>query len=373
MIEKKTDRDLSLGKRVVFSVIITCCLVVGAELAIRVWAYFFRTSYEQYNPATGRLELVPNIRYTTRTGNEFWINSKGFLGPEFRDHKNQSVYRIFAIGDSCTFGDGTWKNAYPALVEQLLNGKGSRNKFEVINAGIEGYNSSFALDRVNDTILRYEPDLIMVYVGWNDLMKSDPHSMANSSNHTLFARFKQQSYLVKAYRKLIFYYIRPVLWRPKLVNNKGGSSSFDDYVPNVYRDNLQAMIKALKVKGIKIILFTLPTVLTPQMTYEDLQKQNVVFPYYSGAYSVADFLSIVHAYNKVIRELGEEYNVPIVDLFTVFNNMDKRGLFWDTMHPSYEGHHLIARSVFERIEAIQLDEDQCRAFGWDSLCLSQHN
>ena len=54
-------RHLSTGKQVLFSLIIVVGLIVAAEGAVRIWALYFRTSYERYNRHTGRLELVPNI------------------------------------------------------------------------------------------------------------------------------------------------------------------------------------------------------------------------------------------------------------------------------------------------------------------------
>src|SRR5262245_26007173 len=115
MPEKK--QSLSWQKQILFSVIIILLLLAVGEAALRTWAFFFRTSYEQYNFASGRLELVPNLRFTTQRGDEFVINSKGFLGPEFRDLPADGVSRIIAIGDSCTFSDGIWTHAYPGLLE----------------------------------------------------------------------------------------------------------------------------------------------------------------------------------------------------------------------------------------------------------------
>jgi len=87
-------RRLPVGKQILFSAIIVCALLVLLEGTIRLWPFYFRTSYERYNWTTGRLELVPNLRYTTPGGGEFWINSRGFVGPEFEDQPTPGVYRI---------------------------------------------------------------------------------------------------------------------------------------------------------------------------------------------------------------------------------------------------------------------------------------
>ena len=106
-------------------------------------------------------------------GNEFMINSKGFVGPEFSDRPVEGVRRVIAIGDSCTFSEGFWRLAYPGILQELLADR-SGEPFEVLNAGIEGYNSTFALERLRHEIIRYRPQLVTIYIGWNDLMKTDP-------------------------------------------------------------------------------------------------------------------------------------------------------------------------------------------------------
>ncbi len=355
MPEKKKQKNLSLTKQIVFSLIIVSCLIGLAEVSIRIWAYYFRTSYERYNPDTGRLELIPNIRYT-ENGNEFWINSKGFVGPEFDEQPAEGVYRIISVGDSCTFGAGFWKLTYPAIVESLLNEQNRENrKFEVLNAGIEGYNSTFALERIKQEIIPYHPNLVTIYIGWNDLMKVDPENLSATGKYTFLAEWLEKSYLVKAYKKLLFIYLRPLLFKPKLIADEAEAHAYDDFVPTMYQENLEAMIQELRKHGIQVMLFTLPTVVRPLMTQAELKRQNVFFPYFAGTYSVDKFLSLHRAYNNVIREVGVKYNVPVVDLDRIFNQHDKDKLFWDTMHPSRKGHQLIAEAVSKAIlEEMQL-------------------
>ena len=142
--------ELTFGKQVFFTAIILIGLLAIGEVGIRVWAYYFRTSYEQYNRRTGRLELVPNLHYQAQDGHEFRINSKGFVGPDFADMPPPGTTRIIAVGDSCTFTLGLWEIAYPAVAQRLLSTKMTKDKFEYVNAGVEGYNSHFALGRINE-------------------------------------------------------------------------------------------------------------------------------------------------------------------------------------------------------------------------------
>ena len=171
----------SFKKQAFFFLIVSVCLLSLAEASIRTWAYFFRTSYERYNPVTKRLELVPNLRLQ-QGRDEFLINSKGFVGLEFDQEKTKGTFRIISIGDSCTFTNGIWARAYPAILDRLLNEERPQKAFEVINAGIEGYNSTLARARLTDEILKYHPDMVTIYIGWNDLMKTSAQDVLPSGD-----------------------------------------------------------------------------------------------------------------------------------------------------------------------------------------------
>jgi len=345
---------LPVGKQILLSTIIVCALLVGLEGTVRLWTFYFRTSYERYNWSTGRLELVPNIRYTTPSGSEFWINSRGFVGPEFEERPEPGVYRIMAVGDSCTFATGAWRIGYPSVLERSLNDTSASRRFEVINAGIEGYNSGFALDRIRQELIRYQPRLVIIYVGWNDLMKMDPSSPAGSDRYRLLAQIMNESYLIKAYKKLIFMDLRPRLSRPTFSTDAVDVHAYDAFVPTDYRSNLGQIVRVLRDHDMKVVLATLPTVVRPGMTLDELRRANVVFPYFVGAYDVSRFLSLHRAYNRTIREVGSSENVDIVDLAASFDSLaTKTEYFWDTMHPNEKGNVLVAASLFRRIREVE--------------------
>lgn len=349
-------RRFGIGKQIVFSAIIVVGLLLLAEGAVRTWALVFRTSYERYNARTGRLELVPNLRYTNSRGQEFWINSKGFVGPEFDDHPGPDVYRIIALGDSCTFATGFWKVGYPSQLQALLNDGRSSRRFEVINAGIEGYNSAFALARIRGELLRYRPHLMIIYIGWNDLMKTDPANASGVDEYPLLAELLDRSYLIKAYKKVLFLNLRPMAFRPSTADGADEANTFAGFVPAAYRSNLKEMIQVLETHGIETLLVTLPTVVQPGMTAPELQKAHVFFPYFAGAYGVAPLLSLHRVYNRTIMEVGRGAGVEVVDLHGTFEPIrDRTGHFWDTMHPNERGGALIAEILSQRIGKLEAE------------------
>jgi lysophospholipase L1-like esterase len=337
------------AKAVLFTTILMLATLTTMEVAIRIWAYYFRSTYEVYDATKGRYMPVPGV-HPISGGPPLVINSKGFIGPEFDAKKPLDVYRIFSIGDSCTFG--YMDVAYPGLLHARLNTAGSGQRYEVINAGVEGYDSGFALARLKDDVLQYQPDLVTIYVGWNDFMKVNPENLGETGRYASVARLMEQSYLVKAYKKVIFSYIRPHIVKPSVVSTPKDLHAYDSFEPTAFLDNLTEMIRTLKSQNIKVLVMTRPTVVRESMRHEEIKQQNVVFPWYGSAYSVNRLLSLHQAYNRTIRKLAAQERVPLLDLAAEFEKHDKNGLFWDTMHPSEKGHQLIAELLFRRLKNV---------------------
>jgi len=225
----------------------------------------------------------------------------------------------------------------------------------VINAGIEGYTSQYALGRLRDELVQYTPDMVLVYVGWNDLMKVNPNNLSATGKYTWLNKLIDKSYLLKAYNKILFYYLRPIFLKPEVNSSIADVHAFDQFTPLVFQNNLDSIVSLSIQRRITPVLLTLPTVVTNGMTQEDLKNRHVFFPYYAGTYSVSKFLSLHRAYNETIRRVATKYEVPLVDLDWLFNLRTKRDLFWDTMHPSEKGHKLIAEFLAERISQISTD------------------
>jgi lysophospholipase L1-like esterase len=342
-------RTLSWPKAVVFSILPVLFLLFLVEGGLRLYSWYFRTAYERYNTATGRLELVPNLQVKIPGGPRILINSKGFVGAEFADVKPAGIHRVFAVGDSCTFA-GDWDVSYSAFLEKMLNADGRR--YEIINAGIEGYNSEYALGRIRDDVLKYDPDLVTIYIGWNDLMKVSPSNMSSSGRVTWLGAALNHSYLYKGLSKVMFLYVRPQLMPPGLSGDESEFHVFDEFVPATYEENVTAMVALLRDRNVRVLLLTRPTVLTRNMSAEDLKTQHVFFPYFPEAYSVPRLISLHRAYNNSIRRLGARMQVPVVDLDELFDQQDKRTLFWDTMHPSKQGHELIAAALAPQVRQL---------------------
>jgi lysophospholipase L1-like esterase len=351
-VNKSDEIRFGAGKSILFATIIFFTLLAMMEFSLRTWAYFFREQYERYDSESETFVLVPGEHRQGRR--VIKINSAGFIGEELKTKTDEQI-RIVGLGDSCTFGAGDYETAYPKLLDDLLSeGPGGNGRIEVINAGVEGHNSTMALSRYNYMVAPLEPDVVIVYIGWNDLMKTDPYGQSGENTLSAFVRSIDTLWITRGIRKAVFFYLRPSL-NPPATGPESYRNTFEGFTPRRYQDNLDLILQSIVDDGAVPVLLTLPTVVRPNMTADDLKEAGVFFPYYPSAYAVGDFLQLVEAYNDVIRDAADTHGVPLIDIASDFSGLTpSTDYFYDTMHLSEKGRRSLAQKVAEYLRANNL-------------------
>ena len=106
---------------------------------------------------------------------ELKFNSKGFRGEEFSEEKPSDVFRIFMVGGSTMLGAETTNDTtIPSIVQKMYEQEKLDREIEIINVGISGGNTLTELELIKSKIINYDPDLIMIYDGWNDISADYP-------------------------------------------------------------------------------------------------------------------------------------------------------------------------------------------------------
>ncbi|HXJ34718.1 MAG TPA: hypothetical protein VMS22_11860 [Candidatus Eisenbacteria bacterium] len=130
------------------------------------------------------IRLTPNFRDTRGIAH----NAQGFRRSEDTPReKPPGTYRIFLMGGSTGYGLQSLSRfgvaKYPVIrndetidhyLEQALDGKVDGLRVEVINAAITSFYSHHHLIYLNQTILKYHPDLVIFLDGFNDYYNTDP-------------------------------------------------------------------------------------------------------------------------------------------------------------------------------------------------------
>lgn len=99
------------------------------------------------------------------------INSLGMRGPEIDENKTTGTYRILALGDSFTFGIGVRdEDTFVRRIEKQLNAQATSapTRYEVLNAGVEGYNTRDEVITLEHRWLKLQPDVVLITFYLND-------------------------------------------------------------------------------------------------------------------------------------------------------------------------------------------------------------
>ena len=117
--------------------------------------------------SSSSLELIP---YDIKLK----FNSEGFRGEEFEAVKKSNVYRIFMVGGSTMLSAGTINDVtVPSILQKIFTSTNLETEIQVLNVGMSGSNTTNEKDLIK-SLVRYDPDLIIMYDGWNDLNTDFP-------------------------------------------------------------------------------------------------------------------------------------------------------------------------------------------------------
>jgi hypothetical protein len=174
---------ISHWKIVLFAILFLTIVAAGLEFGVRYYLqetrgydgeHLYQFAFDPYK------NILPSPNYVDTRGIRH--NSKGFRrSTEVSVAKSSGAYRIFLMGGSTAYGTGgLWphiddkyavlKNSetIDAYLEQALSSALSGRKVEVINAAITSTWTHHNLIYLNQTILKYNPDMVLFLDGFND-------------------------------------------------------------------------------------------------------------------------------------------------------------------------------------------------------------
>ncbi len=319
-------------------------LTVAAETGLRVWAHHHRVVFEEYDAAADTYRLVPGT-YETDEGDVVRINDDGLRGPALAD-RDAIDLRVVAVGDSCTFGSGGEMGPYPARLQQLLAPERTPGRrIEVVNAGVAGALTRDVVRRFDTVVAPLQPDVVLVYVGWNDLMKRSPLTQRGGSLAARASAWLDDLWLVRGARKALYHHARR-LGRGPATGEASRSGRFESFVPGAFEARLDELLAAIRDAGAQPVVLTLATPLRLQMSPALVEDRGIFYPFFFGADRSGDLLDLVGAYNVTIERVAERHDAAIIDLAAAVRALpDASGYFWDTMHMSLRGQAWLASVV----------------------------
>lgn len=156
---------------ILISILTTIILFAIMEVALRISG---QKAVEQ--PVLYRHSDVPGLLYehrpnTTLIQNGILIstNSYGMRAGNYTLSKPRNMRRIAVLGDSVTSSlDLNLSDAFPAILEQKLNGNKKLVRTEVLNFGVNGYGTREEAIILKEKAMAFQPDVIVVAYVLND-------------------------------------------------------------------------------------------------------------------------------------------------------------------------------------------------------------
>jgi len=262
--------------------------------------------------------------------------------------KPKNLYRVNCIGSSTTQNYLSLNNinySYPMELEKILKTKISK-EIEVNNCGAGGYNSADLLVRFSLQTIDTEPDLVIIYYGYNDIESYLKQNFSSDYSHSrrnigeVYWKFFIGSKIPDIPIKFINFLKNK--WLPsrnvrsallELVSR--GKINFDaDFSQGlkIYERNMQNIINLCLSNNINVILCTFCFYL-----YEKIKNESIHILYEK----------IVLEENKIIKKLAKKNNLKLVDCDSLIPKEDSN--FVDSVHLTPKGMNLLAKSISEKI------------------------
>ena len=298
-------------------------------------------------------------------------NSYGFRGEEFEIAKPQNTFRIVAVGGSTTYSIDVqnYRNSYPDLLEQYLRANGF-DHVEILNAGATEYTSNQNLINLQLRVLPLQPDLVIVYQGFNDIRDRFvyPHSRYWGDGAGAVRPFVRDIFMpdIAEYSAALrilgiragittshaaldwHFHDRPSSYYGASFDRQVNTGKYPDGIfeelpaaemlannpPVHFERNLKNMVAAAAVNRVSMLLITM--VVDDDFHETSGSSKNRFF-------NSDEYVFALAQHNDITRRLASVTDTPVFDLAAAFP--DDAALFTDGLHMNEEGNRMRAQLI----------------------------
>jgi lysophospholipase L1-like esterase len=375
-------------------ILIPVLFFVLLELGLRIFNYGY--DFTVFKVVTDyhaeKLFLNPEIPYKYFYGTR---SVPSALPDGFDKDKKPNAFRIFVLGGSSTAGWPYVPNAsFPRQLKRKLELLYPENNIEVINLGISAINSYTLRDFI-PAVLEQKPDLILIYAGHNEyygaLGVGSTVSIGSSRelvNLYLWLYNFKTTQLLRDFISWVYGLFKDTekateasneTLMSQMIGNSLITYDTDQFWAGIkqYEGNLRDIVEMIRDKNVPLILAKLTSNLREHKPFvsvktdkyppaeevfnkanEELNKGNIEVAkrlfFLAKEYDALRFRA-PQKINDVISELGNQYNIPVVDIDSVFRKHSPYELVGynltvDHLHPNIDGYGLIANTFYDEMK-----------------------
>lgn len=341
-------------------------LFIALEAALQIRSHI-RYGQSIFNVLTAETRYVIDVRtglkvlrpdHVFRSKQiEVRTNSHGLRSPPVSPIKAPLTYRIAVVGASTVMGafaasnEATFSYRLAKLLNDAEHETGKR--YEVINAGIAGYGLAEQAQMIEKMILPLDPDLIIVYPGFNDF---GGYCQADGGGALRPQPRRQPLYQLETPSWLLTVDLirkNTVSLRSPPANTAEFRSPQElDLAP--YRTRLDNLIGTVKDAGLPLLLATNARAYRPSQPIEEQLVLSETARFYNPCFDLAGLHALYDLHNAEIKDAAADHGTFVIALGELIPG--GREYFVDASHFSPRGeetaaHHLhqfLVRNILSR-------------------------
>jgi len=339
----------------------------------------WRLGYNLAEMKTPFTSNKPALRITNSQG----FASSGEFNYIYEEQKSKNIYRVIILGGSTVFGDGAESikdNLSSKLKYEFLNNINLKKKIEIINAGVGGYDSGHEFMYLYTELLSFNPDLVIVYNGWNDQKYSlrknlkkekkwidyyykPSHLRINKVSNQSFSFFGSTKILINSgiislkrfldgsstfylFNRFYSFFEKKIIKKKERINISK-ETDYSSYISNYYKKNLESMILLSNAYKFNLSIFLQPLLGINeelQTDYNHLKINPNTFSFRKEFYDEARIM-----FNELSYKYVNDKNICIKDLsLNTFNNINFR-VYEDSGHLLEKGNELVAKAIYKNL------------------------
>src|SRR5687768_5220954 len=350
-------RELTTGKKLVFSSVLVVALLLACEAAVRVraWMRYGSTSASVRDPM-----LVYDEKADLHVPRPGWelkgdrlnirINSLGFRGDEFTREKPANTIRIVCLGASTTFNAEVSSNhaTWPHRLQEKLQAAYPNVRIEVINAAVGGYVAADSLKNLRHRVLPLDPDLVIYYEANNEIVHDTGELAVRSGLADQPGRAPWISGLGSYSLLFDLAYKNLAIAARSRDTDSSNLDAIPPDLPNRFISVLDEMHMELARRDVPLVLSTfLVKYRRGQDRATQIANADVAF-YYMPWMSIDGMLDAMDKYNEAILQYGQRRGLLVVD--------DREAIppdsehFTDCMHLGDKGAEAMAARFFRALK-----------------------
>ena len=369
-------------------IVIPILFFVLLEIGLRIFNYGY--DYTQWvSPIPGKYVLNPDIahKYFHNIQNVPYSNQD-----IFDVEKKTNAFRVFVIGESSGAGyPFTPLGTFSRYIQQRLSIEYPESKIEVINCSMTAINT-YTLRDLFPGILEMKPDLVFVYTGHNEYYGA----LGVGSNESLWSSRSLVNFVIYLERFKTIKFLRNIIkgtlglfggknepatgtLMSRMAKDQYIGITSSSYKKGIvqFEGNMHDILEMAKQKNVPVILGTLACNLKDQAPFVSINEKgyppaDVVFKAARealAAHNTAKADSLFRLaknldalrfrapteINKLISNLGKEFNYPVVNIDSVFNALSPDhitgdNLMTDHLHPTLKGYQIIGDLFCRELE-----------------------